>query len=311
MSSTSHGIFLDLLPTEILYDIRDLLQIQDLKHLSRVSKKLRQICLPLLFHEVEFQFSKSGFDQLRNFSESEVRLYTVSFIYVVPQLLRPEILDFEYWTSNLFTFQTHRYIEDAKELYDLKYHDGGESQCPSYTVIYDRLQKICEEQRGIIDCDIDVAVLSSALQKLPKLAELRVDFCQPVEEGDWLEPYLDLDMTLPEKSYEHHLIVVSKAIWIANASGVALRTVCLSQLQLSYHDGGKEEYPGSFLEILRGLVDCVENLRLDRCNFLVGFSREGLDIRRIDTNCPTDENVSLSYGGRQVNVNLVHGKVLD
>ncbi|KAJ9315767.1 hypothetical protein DTO271D3_4023 [Paecilomyces variotii] len=309
MSSTDHNTFLELLPTEILYDIRDLLQIQDIKHLSCVSKKLRQICLPLLFHEVKFRFSKPGFDELRSFIESEVRHYTVSFTYVAPQLLRPEILDFEYWTSNLFTFQTHRYVEEAKELYDLKYHDG---ECPSYMVIYDRLQKICEEQRGIINTDTDIAVLSSALQKLPKLAELRVDFCRPVQKGDWLQSYLDLDMTMGEKSYEHHLKVVSKAIWIANGSGVPLRTVCLSQLQLPYHDGRKEEqYPGRFLETLRVLLDRIENLRLDRCNFLLGFSRAGLDLRRIDMNCPTDENVSLSYGGRQVNVNLIQGKTLD
>lgn len=179
-------------------------------------------------------------------------------------------------------------------------------------VIYDRLQKICEEQRGIINTDTDIAVLSSALQKLPKLAELRVDFCRPVGKGDWLQSYLDLDMTMGEKSYEHHLKVVSKAVWIANGSGVPLRTVCLSQLQLPYHDGRKEEeYPGPFVETLREVLDRIENLRLDRCNFLLGFSRAGLDLRRIDMNCPTDENVSLSYGGRQVNVNLIQGKTLD
>lgn len=314
MNPTCHSALLNALPTEILYDIRDLLQIQDLKRLSCVSRQLRQICLPSLFQHVEFRFSKSGFEDLQNFIESDVRHYTTSFIYVAPLLLKPgkaspsqdiillenlnylvrtiiEILDFEYYTSHLFTFQTYRYVEEAKELYDLKYHDG---ECPPYMVIYDRLRKICEEQRSIVDSDFDLTALSSALQNLPKIKELKLEFCQPVEKNDWLAPYLDLDMTMPERSYGHHLQVISNAVRIANYTSVSVRTICLSQLQLPYHDSWQQQYSGALLEILGELLGHINNLRLDRCNFLLGVSPGGMTISLIDMRYLAEKHVSVS-----------------
>ena len=41
-----------------------------------------------LFHQVEFQFSEAGFDELKSLLKSDVRHHVVSFTYVVPELLK-------------------------------------------------------------------------------------------------------------------------------------------------------------------------------------------------------------------------------
>lgn len=202
-----------------------------------------------------------------------------------------EILDFDYYTSKLFTPQTHRYVEEAKELYDLRYHDGD---CPSYMVIYDRLRSICEEQRDIINSNRDVTVLSAAFKKLPKLEELNLCFGQAVEKGDWLEPYLALDMTMVEQSYEHHLRVVSDTVRDAKNNGVFLNTICLSELKLPYHNTWEQRYRGILSDTLRVLLDHTENLRLTRCSFLLELlSPSLLNLHQFDMCCLTDQRASL------------------
>jgi hypothetical protein len=79
---------LETLPTEIFRIIIDLLTPWNVKDLSRVSKRLRESCLPSLFRRVEFQFSEAGFDGLKSLLKSDVRNHIVSFTYVVPELLK-------------------------------------------------------------------------------------------------------------------------------------------------------------------------------------------------------------------------------
>lgn len=89
MSSGHQQAWLEPLPAELLYLVVKQLLIQDLKHLSCVSKRLRNVCLPYLFHEVRFSCSASGLDGLRRLMLSDVRQYVVSFTYMIPELLRP------------------------------------------------------------------------------------------------------------------------------------------------------------------------------------------------------------------------------
>ena len=62
--------------------------------------------------------------------------------------------------------------------------------------IYDSLRDVCQEQHNIMDNEVDLMVLSSALEALSRLAELNLYFDKTVEE--WLEPYLALDNQYPE-----------------------------------------------------------------------------------------------------------------
>lgn len=79
---------LELLPTEILRMIVDLLRCWEIKPLSCASKRPRKVVLPSLFRRVEFQFSEAGFDELESLLKSDARLHVVSFNYVVPQPLK-------------------------------------------------------------------------------------------------------------------------------------------------------------------------------------------------------------------------------
>lgn len=89
MSSEHQPTRLGLLPTEILYVVVEHLFVQDMRHLSCASGRLREVCMPNLFRNVRFPFSDSGFDGLRRLLLSDVRHYVVSFTYVIPELLRP------------------------------------------------------------------------------------------------------------------------------------------------------------------------------------------------------------------------------
>lgn len=43
-----------------------------------------------------------------------------------------------------------------------------------------------------------------------------------MEEKDWLESYLVLDMTMAEKSYKYHVWIVSNAILNAQKENIAI-----------------------------------------------------------------------------------------
>jgi hypothetical protein len=79
---------LETLPTEILSTIIGLLPFWEVKDLSRASRRLRKVCIPSLFHHVEFQFSETGFEGLKSLLESDVRDHVVCFTYSVPELLK-------------------------------------------------------------------------------------------------------------------------------------------------------------------------------------------------------------------------------
>ena len=75
-------------PTEIIRDIVDNLSFWDIIELSYVSKRLRKVCLPSIFHRVKFEFSQSGLDKLQSLLKSDTRHYVVFFTYEAPELLK-------------------------------------------------------------------------------------------------------------------------------------------------------------------------------------------------------------------------------
>lgn len=80
---------MELLPTEILFDIVKYLRIRETKTLSLISKRMRDVCLPIIFHKVSIEFSTEGFDFLESLLKSSLYRYIVSFQYIVPKLLKP------------------------------------------------------------------------------------------------------------------------------------------------------------------------------------------------------------------------------
>lgn len=70
---------LELLPSEILFDIVKYLCNRETKTLSLVSKRMRDVCLPTLFRKVSIEFSTKGFDLLESLLKSSLHRYIVSF----------------------------------------------------------------------------------------------------------------------------------------------------------------------------------------------------------------------------------------
>lgn len=77
------------LPTEILHLILASLPSWETKDLSLVNRRLREVCLPFLFHQVGFSFSEVGLDELQQLTNSPVRRHVKSLTYTVAELIKP------------------------------------------------------------------------------------------------------------------------------------------------------------------------------------------------------------------------------
>lgn len=79
---------LSFLPTEVLQEILRHLAYPDVKSVSCSSKRLREICEPVMFRHVRFFFCEAGFKALKHFLQSDVHQHVVSFTYVFPELFQ-------------------------------------------------------------------------------------------------------------------------------------------------------------------------------------------------------------------------------
>jgi hypothetical protein len=129
-------------------------------------------------------------------------LKTSTYLYPIftpnPLTFCIKILDFGQFRSDILT--PNSYVDLAKDLYD----DGGEDDCPSYMAIYETVHEMCKEQHSIIEKGADL-ILSSIFRALPLLKEVRMSFCQTLEECDWVLQSLIPDMIMEEDFYKHHL----------------------------------------------------------------------------------------------------------
>ncbi|KAH8745171.1 hypothetical protein F5882DRAFT_312818, partial [Hyaloscypha sp. PMI_1271] len=101
---------------------------------------LREVYLLSLFYRIKIRFLEAGFNRLKNLIKLDTRYYIVSFTYIVLELLKAKMLDFNYFKSNLLT--PNNYIETAKDLYN----DNSEAnKYPLYIVIYETIHSAYKE----------------------------------------------------------------------------------------------------------------------------------------------------------------------
>jgi hypothetical protein len=117
-----------------------------------------------------------------------------------------EIVDYEYFRSSVLT--PENYTAEAKRHYDYGYPP---KQYPHYMTIFLSLQKICKKQTLIIERGLDQEALAMAFRAFPYLRELTMHFCVTMGTTSWLELYVDLAVSVTEKSYAHHLQVILDA----------------------------------------------------------------------------------------------------
>ena len=187
------------------------------------------------------------------------------------------MLDFSSFKYDLLTPDS--YVETAKEIYD---GGGGADEYPSYMVIYETLHDICEEQRSIIDNNVDLSVLTSTFGALPRLTEVGLSFCEAIEDDSSLSPFT-AGMTTAENSHEYHLRVVSNAIQSSRNRGATINTVSLSAFHLPYGHEWETPVLSTLSESLEKLLKSVRVLRLsDSSSPLEILTYCALDIYQLD-----------------------------
>ncbi|KAH6716425.1 hypothetical protein BKA61DRAFT_721020 [Leptodontidium sp. MPI-SDFR-AT-0119] len=118
--------------------------------------------------------------------------------------------------------------------------------------------------RSIVDTGVDLSVLSLTFGLLPRLADVRLSFCEAIEDDSSLWPFTT-EMTTRVDSYEHYVRVVSHAIRSSRNRGAVIRTISLSRLDLPYYSTWKVPDLSSLLESLRKLL---ESVKLDMCRMV-------------------------------------------
>jgi hypothetical protein len=111
------------------------------------------------------------------------------------------------------------YVQDAEFFYN---EDNLDYRWPPYIKIYHSARSICEEQHDIMEEGLDVANLSSVLGALPQLKEVGLDFRK-----EELPGLSSSDISMAEKSHEHHIRVISIAMEKARNCGISIDSLSL------------------------------------------------------------------------------------
>ncbi|KAJ5100794.1 hypothetical protein N7456_006846, partial [Penicillium angulare] len=256
MESVSHSAELEPLPTEILFMIVQHLFIRDVKCLSCVNQRMRMICLPVLFNKVRFAFSDFGLDGLRRLALSDARQYVVSLTYVIPELLRAELMDLEFFRHNILP-PDHYADLLGTAIYDG--HDVTDIRVP-YMLVYETFGRICHEQKGIVERREDLTALSTVLSQLPHLIELGLCFCPTLATEHWISSFMD--RTVERCTYFHHFQVISNALEARRRNSLSLHTIRLSGLELPYYCSLRTHEAQILSNCLNRTLEHIPNLRL-------------------------------------------------
>lgn len=131
-------------------------------------------------------------------------------------------------------------------------------------------------------------MLSLAFQRLPKLSELSLDFCEALVDVDWVKTYLALNMTLQEKSYEHHVQLLSTAMKSVKDRSMSIHTVQLVGLSFIYDDPWQIRDTRLLTTLLAELLENTSRLRLLESHSALGIiSHLKLKIRQLEL-CSTN-----------------------
>jgi hypothetical protein len=150
--------------------------------------------------------------------------------------------------------------------------------------IYDTLATTCDEQCSIVDEGVDYIILSSVLGALPRLREIFLHFDQIPQGQEWLTRFLQYSqMTMHERSCQHHIRVVSNALRRARNRGIQVQAVNLSGLCCSARDTRQKYFWGRLSEPLTELLGSAQVFRVARSSYVVEvLSQCALTLRQFD-----------------------------
>lgn len=130
-----------------------------------------------------------------------------------------------------------------------------------YMLVYDTFKCICQEQSEILESCEDLTVLLNAFMELPRLSELRLEFCQTLMKEEWVA--FCMDRTVTDNTILHHFQVLSIALKAGRDAGVFVRTLHLSNLEMAYLPSLRKDPRVHLLKLhFCDLLKCAPNLRL-------------------------------------------------
>jgi hypothetical protein len=134
---------------------------------------------------------------------------------------------------------------------------------PPYMKIYHDARSVCEEQHNIVEEGLDLTLLSSVFGALPQLKGVGLHFRATTRQEKLLDLYMG-EMSIAEKSYEHHIRVILNAIKKARKGGISIDSLDLRGFDLRGFDILDRDIRDqeTLSEIFGELVGCVQNLRL-------------------------------------------------
>ncbi|KAJ5646737.1 hypothetical protein N7490_003109 [Penicillium lividum] len=283
MKETSERKRFELMPTEILFCVVNCLQKRDIKQFSLVNKRARDVCLPFLFYKIRIDFSNAGFDILDKILHSQLHQYIRSFQYTIPQLLKPEIRNYEKFKTDFLNPQIYvelcggpDYVDGDEDWHDHEYLGCNH---PSYTDVYETIRRRCAEQQSIIDTGRDAELLNLAFKQFFNLKELVLVFCEFQGES-WEEEYQEVCDMMEQNAYAHHVQVVLNALVSA---GSPFQEIQLTALTHRDHPSLGSPQWNSLTTLLTALVGHAPVLRLVGSSLALALlSRTNLSLRELD-----------------------------
>ncbi|KAL4886313.1 hypothetical protein BJY04DRAFT_213841 [Aspergillus karnatakaensis] len=224
----ANGVFrLADLPTEICDMIRlEFYETEDQMNFSLVCKRFRELSISSLFYSVSFPCSKYGLESLQQFANSNLCHWTMDMTFWMPIFLKPKVLDLEHFLSVMMT---------PEAVADIEASDGPDNVRPRFEGLHQVYRKHYEDTREIVNSDIELTALSSALRGLPRLTDLIFDFTKTLHAG-WEHLYKWRDLTLRRETFQHHIPILSRALSDANAAGRRFESLRLVGFSLTEED---------------------------------------------------------------------------
>jgi hypothetical protein len=158
--------------------------------------------------------------------------------------------------------------------------------------IYHAARSICEEQHKIVEKGLDLALLSSVLGALPRLKEVGLDFRAMLRWKEGLDSYFN-DISMAEKSHEHHIRVISSALRKARKCGISINSVSLRGFDILDWEGRNHK---TLSEVLGELMGFVQTLRLTlSSSALEVLSHCALKLHQLDMCDLVIQNTALKH----------------
>jgi hypothetical protein len=216
------------------------------KTLSLVSKHLRSVTIPLIFHEFVISFYVESFYHLLSFSESSFAPYVHHIRYQAPAFLNPKALEPSSYNRPIFLRGKSPQGHASNLLSSLlcnRMEISDDELEKTYNNIYSTLSTLQSSHSFLVNSHVDGRTLSTCLPRFKNLKSFTLDLL-PMDrmliQFEKLLPVQRLLLPCSQSSASHHLSTLLEALINSKGAGgvtpesVAIRGICPSQPQSTH-----------------------------------------------------------------------------